>query len=126
MRKSNTFSSFCTKFALYIYVLNYELVKQILSKPKEQKHFLKICNTKIKAFLQILIKKLKLNKNSRLKLARNLIALRNIRPPPKFDYKFKTQRDFNLNQLPKTKHLQIIIFLNHFKLQKQTSAIAPI
>jgi len=72
-------SRFCAKFALYIYVLNYELVKQILSKPKEQEHFLKICNTKIKAFLQILIKKLKLNKNSRLKLARNLIALRNIR-----------------------------------------------
>jgi len=34
---------------------------------------------KNKGFLQILIKKLKLNKNSRLKLARNLIALRNIR-----------------------------------------------
>ena len=34
---------------------------------------------KNKGFLQILIKKLKLNKNSRLKLARDLIALRNIR-----------------------------------------------
>ena len=34
---------------------------------------------KNKGFLQILIKKLKLNKNSRLKLARNLITLRNLR-----------------------------------------------
>ena len=45
------------------------------------KALLKIYNAKIKAFLQISIKKLKFNKNSRLNLIRNLIALYKNRRP---------------------------------------------